>query len=146
MIEKEEMAENKIYLSRPLNNKFLKYWSYIGSELHNPDISRPFFHMRSGKFWHFIANPGYEKVISSKEKLKTFAAVKRAIEYAYLDEDLFDLLKENRCRESLLSILVGRWFPGRLDEIREISETDTFRVPPISLEKMEAQFRTNAFF
>lgn len=63
-----------------------KYWSFLGSDRHNPDISRPFFHMKSGKFWHLRANLGFEKLISSKVKLKTLAEVKQAIEYAYLDQ------------------------------------------------------------
>lgn len=127
MISHKEIQKNEIYLSNELIQKFLKYWSYLGSELHNPDISRPYFHMRSGRFWHLMANPDYEKVISSKVKLKTFLEVKRSIQYAYLDEDLFDLLNINKYRECLLSVLVGQWFPGRLDEVLSIAETDIFR-------------------
>ncbi|RZM79145.1 hypothetical protein [Leptolyngbya iicbica] len=145
MIRKGEIPENEIYLSQELNNKFLKYWSYLGSEAHNPDISRPYFHMKSGKFWHFIANPGYEKVITSKTKLKTLAEVKRTIRYAYFDEDLFDFLKDEKYRESLLSVLVGRWFPGQLYEIIAISETDNFRNPPIAMEKIEARLKAEMF-
>ncbi|MFM7424194.1 MAG: hypothetical protein ACKO7W_04220 [Elainella sp.] len=69
-IRTEIITENKIYLSSELIQTFLKYWSYLGSLNHHPDISRPFFHMRSGKFWYLWANPGYEKVISSKESCK----------------------------------------------------------------------------
>lgn len=127
MISNKEIQENKIYLSSELIQIFLKYWSYLGSESHNPDISRPYFHMRSGKFWHLMANPGYENVISSKVKLKTFFEVNRSIKYAYLDEDLFDLLNISKYRECLLSVLVGQWFPGRLDEVISIAKTNLFR-------------------
>jgi putative restriction endonuclease len=120
LIRKEVIEENKIYLSDELIRTFLKYWAYLGSESHNPDISRPFFHMRSGRFWHLWANPGYETLISSKVKLKTFAEVKRAIKYAYLDEDLFEFLQEPVSRTSLLIVLIARWFPGRYDEIEQI--------------------------
>lgn len=120
LIRKGVIKENKIYLSDELIKTFLKYWSYLGTETHIPDISRPFFHMRSGKFWHLWANPGYEKIISSKVKLKTFAEVKRTIKYVHLDEDLFDLLQEPVARASLLVVLVARWFPGRDEEIEQI--------------------------
>ncbi|WP_416674139.1 hypothetical protein [Egbenema bharatensis] len=120
LIGKGAIKENKIYLSDELIKTFLKYWSYLGSESHNPDISRPFFHMRSGKFWHLWANPGYEKIIASKMKLKTFAEVKRAIKYAHLDEDLFEFLQEPLTRASLLVVLVSRWFPGRHEQIEQI--------------------------
>ena len=120
LIRKEFIEENKIYLSDELITTFLKYWNYLGSDSHNPDISKPFFHMRSGKFWHLWANPGYEKAIASKVKLKTFAEVKQAIKYAHLDENLFEFLQEPMSRASLLVVLVSRWFPNRHEEIEQI--------------------------
>lgn len=145
MIAKGDMSDNKIYITKELHEKFLKYWSYLGSELHNPDISRPYFHMKSGKFWHFIANPGYEKVVTSKVKLKSLAEVRRTIKYAYFDEDLFDFLNEDKYRESLLSVLVSRWFPGCLEEISKISNTDEFRDPPIAQQKIENKLKAEFF-
>jgi putative restriction endonuclease len=122
LIKKEVININEIYLSSELINTFHQYWSYLGSEQHNPDISRPFFHMKSGKFWHFWVNPGFEKLISSKVKLKTLAEVKQAIKYAHLDEDLFEFLQEPLSRNSLITVLVARWFPGRLEEIQQIMD------------------------
>ena len=127
---REIIIENKIHLSSELIQTFLKYWSYLGSPTHNPDISRPFFHMRSGKFWHLWANPNYVKLLSSKEKLKTLAEVEQAVKYAYLDEDLFDFLQSSTSRSSLITVLVARWFPGKFELVEEISQTDEFRSPP----------------
>ncbi len=120
LITREIISINEIYLSPELIDTFHKYWGFLGSDQHNPDISRPFFHMRSGKFWHLWANPGFEKLISSKVKLKTFAEVKQAIKYAYLDEDLFEFLQDPLSRSSLITVLVARWFPGRFEEIQQI--------------------------
>ena len=128
--ERGKILENRINLSPELNRIFLKYWSYLGSEDHHPDISRPYFHMKSGKFWHLMMNPGFEHVLAAKIKLRTFCEVKIAVDYAYLDEDLFDLLKIDKYRESLLAVLVGTWFPGRFSEIRNMSEVDDFKDPP----------------
>lgn len=141
MIGNQEIIKNEIYLTQHLNQRFLKYWSYLGSEFHNPDISSPYFHMRSGKFWHLMPNPGYEKVISSKIKLKTLSKVKQAVKFSYLDEDLFDFLCAKDTRNSLLSVLVGWWFPSRLDEVVAISRTQEFRKPMIALEKLKALFQ-----
>ena len=82
---KGKITENQLELSETLNRTFLKNWSYLGSPCHNPDIARPFFHMKSGKFWHLYANPGFEKVLAAKIKLKTLGEVKRAISHAYLN-------------------------------------------------------------
>jgi putative restriction endonuclease len=129
-IKREIIVEDKIYLSPELIRTFLKYWSYLGSFNHNPDISKPFFYMRSGKFWHLWANPGYAKLLSSKEKLKTLAEVRQAVKYAYLDEDLFELLQDPITRHSLITVLVTRWFPCKLELVEKISQTDNFRDPP----------------
>jgi putative restriction endonuclease len=128
--ERGEMRENRIDLSLRLNQAFLKYWSYLGSADHHPDISRPFFHMKSGKFWHLVMNPGFEPILATKTKLKTFYEVRQAVSHAYVDEDLFDLLQNAPYRASLQAVLVGRWFPGRLAEVREIARTDDFQDPP----------------
>lgn len=130
LFEREALPENRIELTPQLNQTFLKYWSYLGSANHNPDISRPYFHMKSGKFWHLVPNSGFEKILQANIKLKTFAEVKQAISYAYLDEDLFEFLQEEKYRASLLAVLVGQWFPGRLAEIKKISNTDDFQDPP----------------
>ncbi len=62
--------------------------------------------------------------------LQTLAEVPQAIAYAYVDEDLFDFWQSPACRESLLAVLVARWFPGQLSEIAQISQTDEFQDPP----------------
>lgn len=120
LIKVEVINENKIYLSDLLIATFLKYWSHLGSEAHNPDISRPFFHMRSGKFWHLWANPGFEKLVASKVKLKTMAEVRQAIKYAYLDEDLFEFLQDPLSRSSLITVLVARWFPEKFAVVEQM--------------------------
>ncbi len=140
LFERGAMAENHIELTPQLNQTFLKYWSYLGSASHNPDISRPFFHMKSGKFWHLVPNAGFEKLLAANIKLKTFAEVKEAISFAYLDEDLFEFLQEEKYRESLLAVLVGRWFPGKLEEVKKISDTDDFQDPPGYFREAYAMF------
>ncbi|MGL5080669.1 MAG: hypothetical protein ACRC8A_04210 [Microcoleaceae cyanobacterium] len=124
LIRREIITENKIFLTSELITTFLKYWLYFGSENHNPDISRPFFFMRSGKFWHLWPNPGYSKLLASKVKLKTFAEVDRAVKYAYLDEDLFDLLQIPKTRASLILALTIQWFKGQHELIEVVSQID----------------------
>ncbi|NCJ06715.1 hypothetical protein GS597_09385 [Synechococcales cyanobacterium C] len=130
LFERNAIAENRIDLSPQLNHTFLKYWSYLGSASHNPDIARPYFHMKSGKFWHFIPKSGFEGVLTAKIKLKTLTEVRKTIAYAYVDEDLFDFWQDTPSRNSLQAVLVSRWFPGQLEEVKEISLTDEFQDPP----------------
>lgn len=139
-IQKNIISENKIFLTPALIQTFLKYWVYLGSPTHNPDISKPFFHMKSGKFWHLWPNPTFEKILSSKIKLKTFAEVKRAIKFAYLDEDLFELLLEPSFRESLIRVLVARWFPGQQAQVSAISAMDELDDADAALLELYANF------
>jgi putative restriction endonuclease len=129
-IERHLITHNHIDLSPQLTDTFLKYWSYLGSANHRPDISRPYFHMKSGKFWHLVPRPGFETVLAAKVKLKTLGEVREAIAYAYVDEDLFDFWQIPKSRESLRAVLVARWFPGQLAKVKEISQTDAVQDPP----------------
>jgi len=144
---RKNIIKNEIYLSSELIQIFLKYWSYLGSFHHKPDISRPFFHMRSGKFWHLWANPGFERIVDSHIKLKTFAEVREAVKFAYLDEDLYEILQEQSFRDSLVNVLVSRWFPGKLDLVRAIAQTDKFCDPPAYLITLEQEYnKLNEFY
>ncbi|MEO0455526.1 MAG: hypothetical protein AAF152_02955 [Cyanobacteria bacterium P01_A01_bin.114] len=143
-IQKKSISENKIFLTSALIQTFLKYWVYLGSPTHNPDISKPFFHMKSGKFWHLWPNPKFEKILSSKIKLKTFAEVKRAIKYAYLDEDLFELLQDLEYCESLSRIIVSRWFPGRWALVKQIGSSQPLNDEVSALMQYHGKFYSKA--
>jgi putative restriction endonuclease len=120
LIQGGRITENRIKLSKELIATFEEIWSYLGSDIHNPDISRPFFHLRGDKFWHHIANPGFRKVVASKIKLKTLEEVRNAIKYAHVDDALFELLQNPKSRESLTNILVQRWFKHKIDQYNKL--------------------------
>jgi putative restriction endonuclease len=123
LIKQGLISQNQIYLSEELITTFKTGWSYLGSENHYPDISRPFFHLRGDKFWHLIPNRGYRKIITSKVKLKTFTEVKQAVKYAHVDDALFELLQDPLLRASLTTILVQKWFSSKLNQYRQYLET-----------------------
>lgn len=92
----------------------------LGSGNHIPDISRPFFHLRGDKFWHHIPNSGFRKIVTSQVKLKTFAEVKQAIKYAYVDDSLFEILQNPTGRQSLEGILVHKWFYQKHEQYKSL--------------------------
>lgn len=120
LIRAGAIKRNQIFLSSTLIDTFLQVWSYLGSERHNPDISRPYFHLQGDKFWHLTPNPGFRKIITSKIKLKTFQEVKQAVKYAQIDDALFELLQEPLTRASLTTILIHKWFHNRLDQVEPL--------------------------
>lgn len=120
LIETESIKRNQIYLREELIDTFLQVWMYLGSEIHAPDISRPFFHLRGDKFWHHIPNSGFKKIVMSKIKLKSFGDVKQAIKYAYVDDILFELLQEPTTRRSLETILIQKWFHEKTEQYKQL--------------------------
>jgi putative restriction endonuclease len=125
LIKQGHITQNRIKLSEELIATFRDIWSYLGSDIHNPDISRPFFHLRGDGFWHHIANPGFAKVLASKIKLKTLEEVKKAIKYVHIDDALFELLQNQKNRESLTNILVQKWFKHKIDQYSKLTNAWT---------------------
>lgn len=120
LIRNGEIDKNRIDLSKQLNEAFLFAWNYLGSDTHNPDISRPFFHLRGDKFWHLIPRAGFQKILNSKIKLKTFCEVQKAVKYAYIDDRLFQFLQNEPIRDSLETVLVKKWFAHKQDEYEQL--------------------------
>jgi putative restriction endonuclease len=130
LIDSNNLQENRIYLQKELTERFHENWYYLGSENHHPDTFRPFFHLRGDGFWHHIPNPGFRKVITSRIKLSNFIEVKQAIKYAYIDDALFELLRNSSSRDSLTNILVTKWFKNKQDHYESLMKDFRSRVKP----------------
>ncbi len=121
LIEHKVLRHNRIFLEPELIATFLKFWSQLGSNAHQPDIALPFFHLRGDGFWHFKANPGYESAIASgQNRLRTISALREVVYYAYLDNELFECLQDVRSRQGLVNALVAAWFSDKADYVQNI--------------------------
>jgi putative restriction endonuclease len=127
LIAQEKIKQNQIHLTPELISTFLKYWGYLGSANHHSDISLPFFHLTSDKFWHLVPNLGYEAAIATKTRPRNLEALRNTIKYAYIDDSLFDLLNDPLSRTSLSTILVQKWFQEKDDEIQKLLSVDAFQ-------------------
>ena len=104
LIERGQIPENKISLSPDLAETFIKYWSNITEG--RPNISLPFFHLKSDGFWHLHPNAGYEKVLEVADRITAVSRLREVIEYASLDNDLFTLLTDAGDREIIRQTLI----------------------------------------
>jgi putative restriction endonuclease len=127
LFERDLIRRNQIALSPELVVTFLKYWHQLGSNSHNADIAMPFFHLTGDGFWHLKAKPGYESVLSSKVKLRSVRALREFIQYAYLDEELFKLLRDEIARKSLINVIVEAWFPEKKKQVQHLLKIDSFQ-------------------
>lgn len=127
LVEQGFLRKNQIYLSAELVATFLKYWDTLGSKSHRADIALPFFYMSSEGFWHLKANLGFESTISSRVKLKTISSLKDAVQYAYLDKQLFMLLHAPSTRKSLVNTLTNAWFYDKTQHIEKLLKINSFQ-------------------
>jgi len=126
LIEQGLLRYNQIPLSAELVAAFLKLWQQLGSTAHNADIGMPFFHLRSDRFWHFRPNPGFEALLSSGAKVRAVGVLRQAVEYAYLDEELFGLLQQPTSRDLLINTLLNYWFADKTQQVQEILRVNAF--------------------
>ncbi|NJO93292.1 MAG: HNH endonuclease [Hydrococcus sp. RM1_1_31] len=129
LIQRGQIQHNRIYLSPELIATFLKLWSDL--DIHREaNIGLPFFHLKSDGFWHFKANSGFEFVESQKSKVKvrTVSSLNQAVQYAYLDPELFALLSDPTFRADLTYVLVNSWFSGQTQQIERSLSVDAFEV------------------
>ncbi|MEA5536801.1 HNH endonuclease [Crocosphaera sp. XPORK-15E] len=125
LIERGKITKNRIYLTPELIATFLKLWTDLDIHRH-PDIGLPFFHLKGDSFWHFKGNSGFEFVESpqSKVKVRTIKALNEAVDYAYLDPELFALLSQLTFRNQLTLVLIDSWFSDKTPQIRRSLSVD----------------------
>jgi putative restriction endonuclease len=131
LIGQKYIIENKIYLTPELISIFVKYRSQLSPSHYQADLSQPFFFMSkiNEPFWHLKPKLGQEAVLNSGTRLNTIPLLRRNIEYAYLDIELFDYLQSPLSRNSLISVLVEKWFadqPSRIEKLMGVNPFQKF--------------------
>lgn len=115
LISQGLIQDNQIPVSNELIETFNKYWDILGSASYNGGLHYPFIHLRSEGFWHITPKAGW-----SGPKPKTNNKVREAVEYASLDDELFNLLQEQNSRTELIDTLIAVWFSGNQKELEDI--------------------------
>jgi putative restriction endonuclease len=106
LITQQSIVKNQIYVSSELIDIFKKYWSIlVNNSIYTDALHYPFVHLQSDNFWKVKF-----KDIYKGERIKTTNKLKEKVEYAYLDDELFDLLQDSFTRQILVDSLVATWF------------------------------------
>lgn len=63
----------------------------------------------------------------SSFKPKSLLAIKELIQYAYLDNTLFELLQDPVSRNSLVNVLTTTWFSDKTQQIERLFQINSFR-------------------
>ena len=104
----ETINENKIDLSKTVASSFAATWDtfQLGSKI--PSVWIPFWYMKSEPFWHF-------KALTDESMLRnllcfaghpTVGQMRNVIKYAFVDEQLFELMRDSNERSALANALI----------------------------------------
>jgi putative restriction endonuclease len=126
LISQGQIRQNQITLSAELISTFLNLWSNL-EPVRQPNIGLPFFHLRGDGFWYHYPKPGFELLINSHVKIRTVSALQQTVEYAYLDQELFELFWNPDSRATLTDILISTWFSDKTQQIEQLLQVDAFQ-------------------
>jgi putative restriction endonuclease len=120
LITQKSIVKNQIYVSNELIDIFKKYWSIlVANSIYTDALHYPFIHLRREEFWHLKFKDNYEG-----DRIKTTNKLKEKVEYAYLDNELFDLLQDVFSRQVLVDSLVSTWFADSRLNLGNILDVD----------------------
>ncbi len=125
MIATGQITKNQIPFNPELIATFLKLWSHLET-VRKPDIGLPFYHLTSDRFWHYQMKPGFEGMMQAKAKIRTPSIIRETVDYAYLDDELWELLQNESVRTVLTHTLIDSWFKERTQDIESLLQVNAF--------------------
>lgn len=108
LVERGIITDCHIPLSDELVRQFkLNTSKFLGdSIMFRPTANYPYFHMRSESFWQLVTNPNCHTDKISNYSLPN---LRKNIAYAHMDEELFELLKNQNVRAKLRVVLISTY-------------------------------------
>lgn len=133
LIESKKVTENKFFLDHSLISYFSQLWKLlVSSDRVQPKVFLPFYHLTNDfDIWTIQLRSTSEVSLTSSYSPKSISALLDTIEYASLNDELFQHLaiKENRLR--VWGEIVSKYFNdlesyGLLDVFPELTSNDEF--------------------
>ncbi len=134
MIANQLITENKIFITPELVATFSEYRRLLSSDFYQAELAQPYFYMSSEKFWHIQAMPGLEEIVSARKiQPKSLKDLRTIIQYAWLDEELFEILQQESGRAALIAVLAAKWFDQKQSEMKQLIQRQPFQELQIRL-------------
>jgi putative restriction endonuclease len=114
LIGQDIIKDNIIFITDELINAFDKYWQVLASG-YEGGIHYPFFHLKNDGFWQLNFRDTFDGL-----RPKTINKLKKGVEYAIIDEELFYLIKNPYSRRQLIDTLIQVWFLSAAKELNDI--------------------------
>jgi predicted restriction endonuclease len=111
LVERGVIVENKFLFDEQIKKQFTFYFQQLkqGNDQDTPYL--PFYHLQSSHFWHLKVKPEYQSEFndlasSQNNKRPSNANIQRYVEFAFIDDELFDYIKSSVIRTTLKDALI----------------------------------------
>jgi len=111
LIANQAINNNRIYFDNNLRQLFTSHFNQYRSEKDRDNPHLPFFHLRGDGFWHHQPKPGRADAYDKLRRVGGPGDINNNIAYAYFDDELFQLLKNQIAREYLKASLLDTLNP-----------------------------------
>lgn len=131
MATQGRLKTSQIFIGDDLKNSFMQMWcEHVRSSHYQPDLGKPFYHMKNEPFWRLKARPGFENELENKNKMKHLNSLNKAVEYAEIETGLWRLLQNSMSREALRAFLLARYFNKTEPLSPDCTSSDSACKPP----------------
>lgn len=116
-----QLKENVVLYSPDLLDRFATYFAVVAGPRDHANPYYPFFALggklrdRSPSFWHLVAKAGRETVLESLGTARSHKDILQNIEYAQLDQPLFELLQDDYALDVLSETLAEQLQRGHTE-------------------------------
>jgi putative restriction endonuclease len=93
-----------------LGELFAAYWSKVMPPERRGNLALPFFYLRSSGFWHLVLRPDQGVTLENIRQIDTLSQLQKLLLGASLDEGLYAILQDEKCRNALQSVLIQTYF------------------------------------
>lgn len=106
VISKQANPINRFVLDETLKSRFSQHFAKLkqGNDQNSPHL--PFYHLQSSGFWHLKIKTQMQAEFKAAPSI-TMGLLDRCVDYAYLDDELFDYLKSPITSSPLSQALSG---------------------------------------
>jgi putative restriction endonuclease len=109
-VESKVITSNRIYITPELIMNFRELWSKLVTTQHQLNFALPFFHMRTEPFWRLVNKPGNFIPLTSSHSIKSLGSLNENIQYAEIDQELWDLMLNAQTNLTLTKLLLSTYF------------------------------------
>ena len=94
LVEEGTISRNEIYFDDQLERRYLWYFDQMKGKSDHPHPFYPFYRLRSDGFWHHQIKAD-QQARYEKSDPNSASFIRDVIAYAYLDDDLFSLMRNS---------------------------------------------------